>query len=315
MNKINEYSKEHPKFTLGILGVLLVGLIVAITALVPVPLYDDWWIFRTASLALMNGEHIYGLDDWFYFGYVFNPPWVFVALLPFAILPHYVGVGLMSSTTLIVTAALCYRYDFNLRKTVLVIFSPVVFYTLMHAQLDLFILLGIFLPMSLWPILAISKPQLTIALGLKTLNKEHFLKAFVVSSAIFIVSLLIWGPWVIDVIILPKAVDQWNNLWKSVWPVNFPIGVALVAMGWQMTQDIKRKKEENPEEKINDKMDELYYLAGSAFLFTYAAISNMIGVWLLLFSKLKDWQAVVVWLASWAMVIYHYTVITPLPFK
>lgn len=241
-------------------------------------LYDDWMIFYSAARDAVQGVNPVG--EFYFFGYYYNPPWLALALAPLAVFGFRFGAGMLATATLFTTLALCRRYQVSLVKTALVVASPVVFYLILHGQVDGFVLAGIFLPVSFWPLVALAKPQTALALGLKALEKEHFKKALILSGAVFLLSLLVFGLWPLDLIEREVSIQAYHNLWRGTWPWNLIPGIILVFFWFR-------------------NRDERLLLSASPFFSPYAGLNCFLGAWIALHTKLKDWQAALLFLAAW----------------
>ncbi len=244
-------------------------------------LYDDWIVYFEATRMMFSGDSPY--NTYFYFGYFHNPPWLNLVLLPFAIFPFRFGAGMLSAATMIAILGLCHRYKLGIFKTTLVLGSPVVYYIVLHGQVDALVLAGIFLPIAFSPLVALAKPQTAIALGLKALEKVHFKKAVIISGGVFLLSLILVGLWPLDVISKPFPVEETHNFWRTLWPWQTLIGITLVFF-WM------------------EHKDERLLLIASPFFFPYAAFSSFLGLVLAIHTEIKNWQAVILFVLSWIFV-------------
>ena len=251
----------------------------ALFAAAPGRIYDDWRIYRNAAQAIVHGEALYTPNS----GY-FNPPWMALILIPFSFFPYRIGAGLLSTATLIVLLLISRRYNFSIFKTILLVASPVSFYTIIHTQIDALVLAGVLLPAAWWPIAALSKPQVAFGLGFYALQKEHIKSAVLIAAAVLGVSFLVFGFWPQDVLQTVSVADAPWNVWLNFWPRAFPLGVILVMLG------MKHK-------------DERLLLASSPFLLPYAAISSFLGPWVAAHTELEDWQAGLIFLIGWVVFI------------
>lgn len=266
-----------------LIGGILFGLGYVIS-LIPVKIYDDWYIYRGAAQAILNGDALY--QNEFLFSYYYNPPWLALLLIPFSLFNFNLGAGLMVVASLTAMLAVCHRLELNLFKTGMVVGSPLLFYVLIHGQVDAIVLAGILLPVSFWPVVAITKPQVGLALGLEAIKKEHFKNAVLVSGGILLVSFVWFGFWPLAIINSPAPVNGPHNLWLKVWPRQFPVGLAIIFL-W-----INRGKE-----------DVRWLLAASPLLMPYASAGSFLGLWAALHTELKNWQAAGIFITAWAITI------------
>jgi hypothetical protein len=245
-------------------------------SLVPGELYDDWRIYRHAAQNVLRGETPYFENT----GY-FNPPWVAILLIPFSLVPFRIGAGMLSTTTISIVISICLKYKFSKIKVILIAVSPIVFYIIIHSQIDALVLAGIFLPVSWWPLVAISKPQIAIALGAHALNKATIKSSIIILTVVLGVSFMIFGFWPSHSMNnSPEILNAPWNMWHDIWPLYFPIGLTFVLLGIQQ-----------------NKVD--WLIVASPFLFPYAAYSSFLGIWIILHKKINNWQTVILWAASW----------------
>jgi hypothetical protein len=244
----------------------------------------DWETFQGAAQRVLAGDPLYG--SLVTHSYYSNPPWLAVLLIPLSLLPPRWGWGLLAASTLLACVFLVFRYAPGKLKLILFLLSPSLFYILLHGQIDVLILAGLFLPREWWPLVALTKPQ--VALGMAAgVPRQMWMRAALLTSAIILGSILLFGPWPIDLLRQPTPFrEMTHNLWFGLWPFQVPLGIGLLALGI-------------------DRKDERFLFSASPFLLPYAAISSLAGPWLAALSFLKNWQALAVFLAWWAAVIYR----------
>lgn len=274
--------RTKQKATLFTVALIVLTLMFGIAQL---PGGDDWEIFYRAARRIIEGNPLYGtgVND----SYFTNPPWVALLFVPLSLVPFRWGLAFISALTVIIAWFIAKRFNLSLIKLVTVIFSPAMFYILLHGQIEMIMLAGLFLPNEWWPLVALSKPQVTIGF-LFGLKRNYWGLAIIILAAVFILSFLAFGNWPMQLLRQPMLfINSSHNLWLGLWPFQVPAGVALIMFG------INRK-------------DERFLLSASPFLFPYAATSSLIGPWIALCSFLKDWQCVVVLFVWWGAAIYRY---------
>jgi hypothetical protein len=159
-------------------------------------------------------------------------------------------------------------------------------YILLHGQIDMLILSLVCLPVALWPLAALGKPQVAIGL-LAGIPPASWLKSALITGAIILVSLVLFGNWPMALVQQPQPfVSAAHNVWFNLWPFQVPAGLALILMGFS-------------------RRDEKFLAAGSPLMLPYAATSSLIGPWLAASTFLKDWQLLVVWLSWWGATLYR----------
>lgn len=272
-------------------GTLLVVLAAALMVLAfwlsPWEDADDWETFYYAARRLVAADQsLY--DTMITENYYSNPPWLAAAIVPVTVLPPKFGWALLSAATLALALLVLRRWAASpgIVRMVAVLASPPMMYILLHGQIDVVIIGAVLLPAWVWPVAAITKPQVAIGL-LFGIPRRQWLRAALFTGALLVISFLLWGFWPAEVIRQPKPfVGAGHNLWAGLWPFQVPMGVLLLALG------VSRK-------------DERFLIAGSPFLSPYAALSTMIGPWIAAVSFLKPWQTLLVLGSWWGAVVYR----------
>jgi hypothetical protein len=269
---------------------ILVGLFLVVVLafwLGPWPGGDDWETFYYASHRLIeNPSSLYG--ERITHAYYSNPPWLAASLLPLSLFSFKWSWAVISALTVTLAFLLLRRWAKRpgILKILLVILSPGMIYTIMHGQIDVLIISGLLLPDALWPVAAITKPQVAIGL-LFGVKRENWLRAALLTLGILLASFLAFGFWPQQLLAQPAPfVMATHNLWYGIWPFQVPAGVMLIVLG------ISRR-------------DERLLVAGSPLVSPYAATSSLLGPWIAAVTFLKDWQALLVFASWWGAVIYR----------
>ena len=276
-------SGSRPSLRLLIVTVLLVVLVVMFQVS-PLGVGDDWETFYGAGRRVLNRAPLYG--ELVTFAYYSNPPWLAVLLAPISALPFRWGWSVITAANLIVAAAVARRLRLRLLHLVMALVSPPMIYTLLHGQIDGLALGGVLLPPEWWLLVGLTKPQ--VAIGLMVgVPRSRWVRALIVTGLVMLASLILFGNWPLALIRQPTPFI-WlpHNLWWGLWPFQVPVGVALAALGV-------------------DRRDERYLLAASPFFLPYAAISSLLGPWLVACSGLKGWQVVLINIVWWGAVFYR----------
>ncbi len=253
----------------GVIIVLLFLVAWFLFTIMPVT-YLDWkQTYRLAALNLQN-PYKFSLDPTSTSDTVFSPPWIFVLLYPFAILPHPIGAGLLMLVSVILIGA----YTKSPQKAVLVAIAAPFPGLVTLGQFDAILLLGLMLPAGYGIPILLAKPQDAFLNIIPRLNR----KSILFTGAVFVASVLIWGAW-------------WNNIigqtpyyHKNVapFPYGIPFGIVIAYFGF------KRKK------------DGLLALA-SLFFAPYFMMQSALLAVAALIKESEDWR---VWAAvvvgSWA---------------
>lgn len=220
-------SDERPPPPLWFRIVFSVLLIVAFVALLQLlyPIGVDWRC--TFSQVDEHWRTPYVLE-----GFT-SPPWL-IALLPHAWLPTDWGNTINFCLNILVILAVVRRYAGGW-QTLLLVFTSAPFFDLARTNnVDWIPLLSVLVP-PMWglPLLAL-KPHTIGGIALVWLKRERFnLLTFVPLVIVFILSLIIWGTWFLD---LKSVTDtMWNF---APWPFGIPLGVYMLYRAYKADNEI-----------------------------------------------------------------------------
>jgi hypothetical protein len=164
-----------------------------------------------------------------------DPPWAAILILPFAVLPTAVGRGLM----LVCTVAAWLYFAWRLRApriaVAAVLLSPTAIDALLAANVDAFVMLGLFLPPVWGAFLLLLKPQVGIGAlagqAHEIWRRDGLLKALGMLAPVVAalgLSALIFPPWVERMSSLLS--NGWN---RSLFPYSLPLGLLLLWIGFK----------------------------------------------------------------------------------
>lgn len=206
----------------GILLLLMIGLAAAL--FLPQPI--DWIrTYRPATRELLALRTPYSIKSFY------NPPWILIPTIPFALLPDRVGNGLLfviSFVTIIYSAIKSGGKALSVSAFML---SFPVLFLLLFGQIDWLILLGFTLPPQIGLFFILAKPQIAIPFTayflIDSFRKggiKQVTKVFLPVTLAYIFSFAIFGIWFenIDSNILTEIYNF------SLWPFGIPIGIALI---------------------------------------------------------------------------------------
>lgn len=154
----------------------------------------DWtFYFRPAVLALLNGGDPYAVP-------VFNPPWVFAPLIPFALLPEPFSSILRMTITVLCFGFIIYRLGGRRIALIAVLSSPLVLDSLVFGNVEWLTFLGLVVTPWVGLILLALKPQITfVAIALVAYQNRKNPIVFVPLTVVSCVSFLMFGPWPIHI--------------------------------------------------------------------------------------------------------------------
>jgi hypothetical protein len=272
------------KISMGAIILLMICILIAVFALVPIPGGDDWETFQGASQRILKGLPLYG--EKITHGYYSNPPWVALFFIPLSFLPSRWGWATIAVLSAFILFILCRHWRFGRIKIILTLLSPAAFYIFLHGEIDAFVLGGVLLPYEAWYLVAITKPQVAVGL-LLGVRKEKIIRAIFATLIIFLLTIFIFGFWPLKILQQETPfLGTAQNLWIGLWPFQVPAGVALLLLG------VKRK---------NEKL----LIAASPFLSPYATTSSLLGPWFALTNFLENWEVALVFFVWWGAVLYR----------
>ena len=197
-------------------AVLFLGFIGTIAYSTHHPL-ADWNNYRAAVFALLRLEHNPpGL---------YNPPWIYVPLIPLALLPPAVGSAFIAVLCYLVYWIVIRRLGADNLTAIAFLSMPQIFFLSRNGSIDWLIPLGFILPPWLGLFVVLGKPQIGIGIalywGVSLLRERgvwYTVKTFAPVTIAYAWFVFIYQPgW--------GNVVEWN---ASYWPYGIPLGLALI---------------------------------------------------------------------------------------
>lgn len=143
-------SSRYITYALTAVGLLILGVIAYFVLPDPV----DWAVFyRPATLALLAGKSPFTIGSYF------NPPWILLPLIPFALLPYKVSNAALFLANLIIFIFIGRRSNKRPIPLLALLCSFPVIVCILFGQIDGIALLGLFMPRPLGMIFLLAKPQ------------------------------------------------------------------------------------------------------------------------------------------------------------
>jgi hypothetical protein len=135
--------------------IIAAGLIaLGVTAYYILPDPVDWAVFyRPATLALLAGKSPFTVGSYF------NPPWILLPLIPFALLPYKISNAALFITNLVIFIFIGRRSSKRPLPLLALLCSFPVIVCILFGQIDGIALLGLFMPKPLGLIFLLAKPQ------------------------------------------------------------------------------------------------------------------------------------------------------------
>jgi len=270
---------------------LLLGIAVIFAALSAalgyvLPPGVDWHLtFRPAAQALISGQNPYqaNLDAPFA-----NAPWALLPLVPLALLPEPAGRGLLFMFGLLAFAAAAHRLKADRWALIAFLLSPVVFHTLLNANLDWLPVLGYTLHPAIGLFFVTVKPQMGSVVALFWLVEAWrqggwrlTLKTFAPVTVVYLLSFAVYGLWPLNML----KVSQHTTWWEaSLWPMSIPAGLAL-AVAAIRRRDIRPAMAASPALSPHVVFHSWVAALAAVVSSTPETIAAVIGLWILVFIR------------------------------
>ena len=275
------------RFILKIIVALLLLVCLIYLGYEYLPYAVDWHlVYRPATLELISGRSPFLIP------YFFNPPWILIPLIPFAILPERLGQSCLffiSIVSFFYAARRLSAFENGKANNLVAlgfVLSPPVFHCLLDMNIDWLIYLGIFIPV-VDICFFLSKPQIGFILSMWTVFrrikaeglKKSWLSIAVPMSLLFL-SIVLYGPWFVR---LGSPLLLQSDVNASFWPAGIPIGLYFAILAfWEGNLQ--------------------YAMIASPFLSPYLLFQSW-SVVLLSFSFKKQRYFWIVWAGFWILTI------------
>lgn len=208
-----------------LLGISLIALTWA--AYFYIPISVDWDKgYKPPTNLLLQGRSPYELD------YILVPPWTFLPLIPFALLPPGLDRAVLFTVSVLTFACVAYYLGAKPLIILVIILSYPVFFSLVYGNLEWLISLGFILPSQIGLFFVLIKPQLGIPIALFWLVEawrlgriKEIVRVFWPVTMAFLIAFMIFGFWPAKTLKLDVIAAEYNS---SLWPQSIPIGLGLL---------------------------------------------------------------------------------------
>lgn len=222
---LKEKGQGLIEYSLILAVVAAVLLALGVTVYFVSPVSDDWnTYFRPATLAMLHGESPYIVPGYY------NPFWTLIPMIPFALLPEpwgRIGFFLLS---FLAFGVLLYRLKPKPMSMVLFFTCFPVIACLQYGEIDWLALLAFVTPAPLALILAATKPQIGLGIGVYWLiaswqagGVKGVFKNFYPVTLLFILSFVLYDDWFLTSI---NTLNKPFNIALFPWLV--PLGIYLL---------------------------------------------------------------------------------------
>lgn len=202
-----------------------------------IPTAIDWSnTFQPAVWAFIHGQPIYGQT-------FFNPPWVLVPLIPFAVLPPELGRLLLLLCSILLFGLVAYRLKVKPLGLILFFLTPFVFDSLAWGNIEAIALLGLAMPVPAGLVLLVIKPQITLGVivfllwrVVKSRDARRIVTTFLPLVVVLAGSIVMYGAWWSQTLSYTQYIGSSMNL--ALFPLGIPLGLSLLIQSIR-TQDIR----------------------------------------------------------------------------
>jgi len=221
---------RHPQTKIiASLAGLYIALVLAMYFLVPDFGFgvDLRTFFRPAGQAFFRGEDPFAVREG-----IFSPPWVYLILAPFILLPEYLAYCAFLMASLFLFAYAAYRFDATRLTMILFLTAPPVGYCLIVGNIDALVILGLLLPPQIGLFFVSLKPQVGFFVILFWLVESYrndgwkeTLRVFAPITIVTLITFALYGLWPLRML-EPQPYETIN---ASMWPYSIPIALGLAA--------------------------------------------------------------------------------------
>jgi hypothetical protein len=211
-----------PILPYAILGVVVIGFFTAVLLFHPIG--EDW---ETYHIAAQDWLHPYNEPKFV------GMPTVLLAL-PHVFLSLEIGNAINMTLHAIILTSIIRVYGGGLTAVLVTFTSPMFLHLAMTNNIDWIPALAFLLP-PMWGLpFLIAKPQMLGGAALIWWKRQGFsIKMLIPSIVVILISLLIWGFWLPDVIDGSREVQ--NTAWNfAPFPVGIPLGIYLLYKAYRM---------------------------------------------------------------------------------
>lgn len=276
------------KKEIGIIALTFI-LLVCIFYFSPLEAGRDWLVMNRSLQRFVSGEVVYQFtffEDGPYVYYL--PPWFTVLFSPLTLLPEKLNWSLICAVSILGVLALAQHYKLSHFQLFLFFISPPFLYNLRQGNIDIILLLVVFAPREIWPIICITKPHVVGGLLFSLFQERKiWLRTFLIGVTFLGLSFYFFGLWPLAIAEMSSQVNlptTPHNQFRGLWPLQLIVAVSILALGFE-------------------RKDERLFLSASPFLLSYTTIGNLIGLALSVISAMKWWQGLAFVLTWWIVLI------------
>ena len=185
------------------------------------PVGLDWLIILPAVRVFLEGGNPYQLGE----QNVLFPFWTFIALVPFAVLPYWIGRVLLFIVSLIAFAFTANKLGATRLQFILFLSSSAVIGCLNNGNLDWLVTLGFWMPPQMALFFVLMKPQIGLPVAIYWLyifwrhaGWLEAVKVFAPVTGAYLLSFIMYGFWPIQMLWMSKNPENMSAFPFSVLP-------------------------------------------------------------------------------------------------
>ena len=208
----------------GLAAIVFLIIVVLVYQIKPLYAYDFRTYFYPASRLFIVGQNPYAVDGFY------NPPWLLIAMIPFALLPEQWAQAVFLSTAMCTFLLVCAKLRLGRLSTLAFLLSFPTIYSLLYGNLEWLVLLGLLLPPQIGVFLVLIKPHVGLGIFLywviQAWRKERTSGVFKLLwplLTVALISMLIYGPWPLRFALAAES-STTRGLNASAWPWLLPLG-------------------------------------------------------------------------------------------
>lgn len=223
---MNILANHHPipQRQIFLIAALVAASLAAVALMyVLLPTGTDWFQIRWSILEMLQGRSPYT-------NAVFNPPWVFVLLIPLAVLPFKLSVSLLSFISIAALGLVAFKLGKSPLALILVMITPAAIRQVVDPNLEWMVALSFILPPQIGVFFALAKPQLGLPVVIFWLVEafrrggwREVVRVFAPVTLVTLITFAWMGFWPLKVTELSSTMHN-----VSMWPTSIPFGLALL---------------------------------------------------------------------------------------
>ena len=197
------------------------------------PIGVDWVeSFRPATLEFMAGRSPYTVEGFF------NPPWMLIPFIPFAILPIKISNLILVDIGLFCFLFIVFRLKIRPLIALLFLLFPTTLVVLHTVNIEWLVMLGLVLPPQIGLFFILIKPQVGIAMAIYWLVvTPNKIKTFLPVGLAFIISFVVYRDWLSKLFIRGNKTGFYGTFDIGFFPYLVPLGLVLLFLAIRKYRD------------------------------------------------------------------------------